>query len=168
MAELVRQSELDTARRWLDEAFLRPAVDSDRFPVSFRYGDAGQRESRALLKGWTLRREPSRPEQEVTYERVILTDPQTGLECRCELKAYADFPAVEWVVYFRNTGEADTPILSDLRPRDMLAPLEAQAACRVHHARGGLTQTDDFAPLQTPLTFRQGGSTLQLTAGTGK
>ena len=173
MAELVRQSEFETARRWLNEAFLRPAIDSDRFPVSFLYGDdlspdSGQRESRALLKDWTLRREPSRPEQEVTYERVILADPQTGLECRCEIQAYADFPAVEWVVYFRNTGEADTPILSDIRPLDMLAPLEAQAACRVHHARGGLTQTDDFAPLETPLTFRQGGSTLQLAAGTGK
>ncbi len=40
--------------------------------------------------------------------------------------------------------------------------------CRVHHARGTLTQTDDFEPLVTPLTFRQGGSALSLSARTGK
>ena len=38
----------------------------------------------------------------------------------------------------------------------------------MHHARGGLTQLDDFEPLATPLTFRQGGSRLDLSARTGK
>ncbi len=175
MLDLVRQSELETARRWLNESFLLPAIGIglSRFPVSFHSGDdmppgSGHRESLSMLNDWTVRREPARSEQGITYETVILTDPQTGLECRCEIKAYADFPAVEWVVYFKNTGETDTPILSDIQPLDMLFSLDAQAPCQVHHARGGLTQLDDFAPLETPLTFRQGGSTLQLAACTGK
>jgi hypothetical protein len=42
--------------------------------------------------------------------------------------------------------------------------LDAQTPCRVRHARGPLTQTDNFAPLETPLTFRQGGSRAELAA----
>ena len=38
----------------------------------------------------------------------------------------------------------------------------------MHHARGAFTQTDDFEPLCTPLTFRHGGRRLELTARTGK
>jgi alpha-galactosidase len=167
MRNLVRPSELETARCWLNEAFLRSAPGSSRFPLSFHYG-GDEPPGSAPLNDWTVRRGPARPEQGVTCHTVVLADPRTGLECRCEIKAYTDFPAVEWVVYFRNAGEKDTPILSDIQPLDVLVPLDAQAACRVHHARGGLTQTDDFAPLETPLTFRQGGSTLQLAAGTGK
>ena len=72
------------------------------------------------------------------------------------------------MAYFKNTGAADTPIIANILPLDVLFPLDADAPCRVHHARGGLTQHDDFAPLETPLTFRQGGGALQLAARTGK
>ena len=95
-------------------------------------------------------------------------DPATGLVVRGVAIEYADFPAVEWVVHFGNAGVADTPILSDILPLDVLFPLDAAAPCQVHHARGGLTQPDDFEPLKTPLTFRQGGSKLELSARTGK
>ena len=121
-----------------------------------------------MLKGWTVRREPTRQAEGFALETIRLTDPHTGLECRCEIKVYSDFPAVEWVAYFRNDGEADTPILSDILPLDVLLPVDAGAPCKVHHARGSLAQVDDFAPLETPLTFRQGGSSLQLAARTGK
>jgi alpha-galactosidase len=184
MLDLVRSSELETARRWVSEAFGLPMDGrsqtlSDRFPVSFRYGEAppsggGPAEARSSLNAWSVRRTPAQSEAAGTGERVaeafslVLTHPHTGLECRCEIKVYVDFPGVEWVVYFKNIGETDTPLLSDIQPLDLLVSCDAQTACRVHHARGGLTQTDDFAPLETPLTFRQGGSTLQLTAGTGK
>ncbi len=167
MSGIVRESELATARNWLNESFLHPANGAGLscFPVSFRYSG---RELPSMLRDWTARRDPPRSAEGVTCETVVFTDPQTGLECRCEIKAYADFPAVEWVVYFKNTGETDTPILSDIQPLDVLLPLTPQTPCQVHHARGSLAQRDDFAPLETPLTFRQGGSRLELTAATGK
>ena len=162
----IRPTDFESAREWLGESFF-PAAGAGlpHFPVSFRYGD---RESAALLKGWTVRREPTRQGEGFALETIRLTDPHTGLECRCEIKVYSDFPAVDWVAYFRNNGEADTPILSDILPLDVLLPVDAGAPCKVHHARGSLAQVDDFAPLETPLTFRQGGSSLQLAARTGK
>jgi len=165
---IVRPSEFQAARSWLNESFLLPATDAglSAFPVSFRYAD--RRLPDDATNGWTMRREPSRPGPDTTCETIILTDPQTGLACRCEIKAYTGFPALEWVAYFKNAGEMDTPILSDIQPLDVLFRLDAGIPCQVHHARGALTQRDDFAPLETPLTFRQGGSRLELSARTGK
>ena len=162
----VRQADLESARKWLNESFFASTgAAASRFPVSFRCGD---RESAVMLDGWTARREAIQQVEGFSVETILLTDPGTGLECRCEIKIYADFPAVEWIAYFRNAGEVDTPILSDILPLDVLLPVDASAPCRIHHARGGLTQLDDFEPLATPLTFRQGGGRLDLSARTGK
>ena len=167
MSDLVRQPELAAALNWHSDSFLLPATSSDlnRFPVSFRYSD---QPSASLLRGWAAGGELSQTANGVTVESIVFTDALTALECRCEVKIYHDYPVVEWVAYFKNTGTADTPVLSDILPLDMLFPLDAGASCQVHHARGGLSQQNDFEPLVTPLTFRQGGSRLELSARTGK
>ncbi|OIO93005.1 MAG: hypothetical protein AUK03_08875 [Anaerolineae bacterium CG2_30_64_16] len=167
MSDIVKQPKLPVARTWQRESFSLPATGAglDRFPFSFRYGGEP---STALLPGWTAHREPPQTAEDITVETIVFSDPVTALECRCEVKTYTDCPAVEWVVYFKNTGQVDTSILSDILPLDDPFPLDAAAPCHVHHSRGGLTQQDDFEPLETPLTFRQGGSTLELSARTGK
>ncbi|MCX6030502.1 MAG: alpha-galactosidase [Chloroflexi bacterium] len=166
MSSIIRPADFESARKWLSETFFSAAgAGLSRFPISFRYGD---RESAAMLDGWTVRREAARQTEGFSVETILLTDPHTGLECRCEIKIYSDFPAVEWVAYLRNAGDSDTPIIADILPLDVLLPVDAGAPCKVHHARGSLAQVDDFAPLETPLTFRQGGSSLQLAARTGK
>ncbi|MBP8122127.1 MAG: alpha-galactosidase [Caldilineaceae bacterium] len=167
MLDIVKQSELAVARNWCRESFFVPTIDSGRirFPIAFRYGE---QPSATLLPNWTVRRETPQTADGITAETIVFTDPFSALEYRCEIMTYHDYPAVEWVVTFKNTGVVDTPILSDIQPLDVLFPLDAGAPCQVHHARGGLTQQDDFEPLETPLTFRQGGSRLKLSALTGK
>ena len=32
---------------------------------------------------------------------------------------YADYPAVEWIVYFQNNGDHDTPIIEDILAMDV-------------------------------------------------
>ena len=44
-------------------------------------------------------------------QTLTWTDPDSGLQVQCIGIEYRDFPVVEWTVYFRNTGSADTPIL---------------------------------------------------------
>ena len=39
---------------------------------------------------------------------------RTGLSIRVECVKYFDYPVVEWVAWFRNTGSRPTPILSDI------------------------------------------------------
>jgi alpha-galactosidase len=152
-------SEMAAARRWA------AMFDAGELPFSFL---CGNRAAGDLIRTWPCER-ASRPlDSRRTEHTANYHDPATGLVVRGVAIEYADFPAVEWVVLYGNAGVADTPILSDILPLDILFPLDAAASCQVHHARGGLTQPDDFEPLKTPLTFRQGGSKLELSARTGK
>lgn len=167
MVEIAKKTEIAAMRDWLDGSFIKPAGDGEwvSFPLTFDYGGTP---SVSLFPEWDIRIDSSQNDLNAAYGTITATDPDTGLECRCEFKAYKAYPAIEWLVYFKNNGSADTPILSNIQPLDTIFATAPGAACRVHHARGGLTQTDDFAPLETFLTFRQGGSKLELAAGTGK
>ncbi|MCB9153726.1 MAG: alpha-galactosidase [Caldilineae bacterium] len=167
MSGIVQQPEFVAAHNWHKEKFLQPASCSglEHFPVSFRHGDHPSAE---LMQNWTVRKDLPWIADGTTTDRIVFTDALSGLECRCEVKVYADYPALEWVAHLSNTGETDTPILSDIVPLDALFPLDASASCQVHYARGALSQLDDFEPLATPLTFRQGGGRLDLAVRTGK
>ena len=80
---------------------------------SFTYGG---RPSAELLPVW--RRETG-ADGEVSY-----SDPRTGLRVTVHVRPSADFPALDWVLEFENTGRADTPILEDVLPLDASAPAE--------------------------------------------
>lgn len=152
------------ARAWLETAF-RPGANPDpaRLPLSFRYGDQS---SAGLLAGWRAEWRPV--ERDAAGERHVLTltDPATGLRLRCEITAFADFPAVEWVAHLANTGPADTPIIADLQPLDVaFAVAPEQRSCWLHHAKGSQCHLDDFAPLQNQLTA---GASIRLAALKGR
>ncbi len=99
---------------WLDEGqpsgLIGPAI-----PFSFRYGQA---DSATLLAQWprTVRttEAPDGRRHEVTW-----TDPATGLAVEAAVRVFRQFPAVEWVVYFENRGQKDTPILADIQALDV-------------------------------------------------
>jgi alpha-galactosidase len=115
--------------------------------LSFRYGEAALAD---LLPGWewsVTETDGDRCDQRT----VRYVDPATGLEVRVEAQRFHDFPAVEGVVYLRNGGTADTPIIADLLPLDASFALAADQWCRVHHARGSECRQDDFEPLLTRL-----------------
>ncbi len=89
----------------------------DAAGVSFMYDG---RPSAAFLSGWPATVEDVPPGRDgAAVRRVTRTDPQTGLQCVVEVKRYAHFPVVEWTAHFKNTGAADTPILSDVRSMDL-------------------------------------------------
>lgn len=100
---------------WLS---LARTVEERRYPrtppFSFRCGDrpaesffaSGRHEVGDLANG-------------IRPHRFRWQDSATGLACTCEMKAFEDFPAVEWVVHFTNTGREDTPLLTDIRALDM-------------------------------------------------
>ena len=75
--------------------------------------------SAELLGTWKLKR-ASRPlDSRRTEHTLTYTDPKTGLELRCVGVEFRDFPAVEWTLYFKNTSDRDTPILSDILTLDV-------------------------------------------------
>jgi len=99
---------------------------------------------------------------EVTRSVLPRSDPKTGLEVRCEAAWYSDFPAVEWVLSFRNTGAQDSPLIEDIQALRMsFASSEGDPV--LHYAKGGTCSMDDFKPLSRTMNpgaherFQPGG-----------
>jgi len=69
---------------------------------------------------------------------------------------YAAFPVVEWVLYLKNTGTADTPILEDLQALDVQVPTPAGDP-KLRYAKGGTCSFEDFRPVSRLLN--KGGRT---------
>jgi len=82
---------------------------------------------------------------------MIWRDPSSELECRCEITQYADFPAVEWILYFKNCGSMDSPVFEDIQTLDCGMPLEGKRPARPRNSKGSECKFDDFAPLSKSL-----------------
>ena len=112
-------------------------------PFSFRYDGA---ESARILPSW--RRSQESPSADV--HRYIYVDPKTRLRITADVRQYSDFPGtVDWVLRFRNDGEADTPIVEDILPLNLT--IHGSDNCIVRHARGSAARANDFEPLEEHL-----------------
>jgi len=140
--------ELALAKAWFESSFRRSqAGELPLCPISFRC--AGQ-ESAEFLRTW--RTEWVASNSCAGSRTLTLTDPQTGLQVRLEAVCFDDFPAVEWVAYFKNTGDAATPIISDIQALGAHFPGGKEDACRVHDALGSDCKLDDFSPREAGLS----------------
>ncbi|MBO4548244.1 MAG: NPCBM/NEW2 domain-containing protein, partial [Abditibacteriota bacterium] len=87
-----------------------------RYPFSFTYGG---RPSDTLLPGWQF----SSKSETVSDTEILRTyswqEPEGPLAVTAEVKIYKDAPALDWTVYFENTGSGNTPVISDLRAMEL-------------------------------------------------
>jgi alpha-galactosidase len=155
MAVTPTAREMRLARAWGKAKFAERAGASagemaprDSLPAfSFTY--AGQPSAR-ILPGW---------KSDVTMETRDghsecvrrWRDPATGIEARAEATLYDDFPAVEWVICFKNTGHEDAPILENVSALDLDLTRGEKGEFVLHHALGGVASFDDFAPIDETL-----------------
>jgi len=68
------------------------------------------------------------------------------LTVRPEVQRFDDFPAVEWLLRFQNTGAADSAILENVQALDSRFALPTPKGATLHWATGGVASFDDFAP----------------------
>ena len=140
-------------KAWTDERFS----GENGFPFSFRYGG---RPSDELLGTWKQKVSTRRLDGGRIGEVRRYTDPESGLEVRCEIVRYTDYPAVEWVVWLRNGGRTETEILSDIRTLD--APVGVDGSDRIYinyHIGGssgaqGIQGIQEFQPYRVRLAKR--------------
>lgn len=127
---------------------LAPAKFSDDIPFSFIYDG---KPSSDLLPNWQQSRVRTVPSPGKQRETVTFTDPATGLEVTCETTTFNDFSAVDWVVYLRNKGSTDTPIIESIRAMDLhiIAPSPAPVEGEItfHHSHGSTCTATDFLPI---------------------
>jgi alpha-galactosidase len=133
--------QISGAEAWVKKHMLGPP---SQLPFSFVYDG---KPSGDLLPLWSKKATTKRLDKARAARTVTCVDPKTGLELRCVAIAYRDFPAVEWVLYFKNTSMSDTPILEDVQALDTLLTRAAPGDFTVHHIRGSDSAYTDFSPI---------------------
>lgn len=160
-SKALRASRAD-ARRW-----AAAVAAGHRLPFSFQYDG---RSSTELVPDWERVSRTNRAKAGVKPHAVTWRDPATGLECVLELQTFTKFPAVEWVMRFRNTGKTDTPLLEDIRPLDLEWMPDKdrnwhQEETLLRRSCGSQCKPDDFRYQVDPLPP---GNTIAMAAGGGR
>ena len=129
-------------------------------PFSFQLG---KEPSSELLARWPMSRKRSRSARGRTVHTVVWKQPGGGLECRLEMETFRGFPAVEWVVHFRNTGRKDTPVLSHIQALAWQAGTSGKPV--LFRSRGSQCAINDFEYLGTSIAT---GETVRMAAAEGR
>lgn len=129
----------------LDEMELRPrnSADPSRYPFSFVYDG---RPSDDLLAKWNRKATKMKLDSHRTQTTTSWTDPNTGLEVQWEVIRYSDFNALDWVLYFKNTGVKDTPIIENVQALNLLmdSPISPAEPYRLHKTAGDCTNPEAY------------------------
>ena len=99
-----------------------------------------------LLPKWTRTHTVEKSKDSVELHNVTYTDPVTGLKVSCEIRLFRDYPAVDWVARFTNTGDKDSPIIADVRALDIRLIVPDDQAT-LHYAQG--SRCNGFADAKT-------------------
>lgn len=138
-------AELAQAKAWAAARFFppKPDVASITLPFSFVYDG---KKSATFLNSWKSEVATTTTDRGIQQTTITCTDPATGLQVRCVASDFPGFPVAEWIVYFKNTSNKDTPIISDIRALDTGVSLARDKPAVVHYALGSECRIDDFAP----------------------
>jgi alpha-galactosidase len=136
----------DGSAVWLDTGHRQPALSEAGPPFSFRYGGEP---SGDLLEHWTHTAESADHGAHQTHI-AHWTQPETALRVTAEVKVYADYPAIDWVLYFENGGTADSPLIEDIQALDLtLDTGAAKVPVVLGHNRGDVFGEASFENIDT-------------------
>lgn len=137
----------------LDELPMLEGVGA-RYPFTFQYGE---RDSDQLLPKWRMERNTEKVDDDRTRVTTTWQDPDSGLKLTWVAVRYADFSAIDWVLYLENTSSKDTGIVEDLQALDYTVdePISHDAPYILHQTYGGPATPGDFAPSQVVVTPRE-------------
>ena len=134
----------DSRDKWLAEYL----ADKDRTPFSFRYDGM---KSIGLLKDWHFSSATKSLSSEKTQIILTYSDPKKAIEVRCEAIVFEHHPSVEWIIRFKNTGQIETAIISDVMSlHTRFTPLRKDTI--LHYTKGvgeGVSaHSSDLAPVK--------------------
>jgi alpha-galactosidase len=137
-------AEMAESRKWAAAKF-ETAKDAKTIEPFFSFNYDGK-SSAEFLKTWDLKQSSRKLDDNRTEITLTYTDPATKLAVRCVGIEYRDFPAVEWTLYFKNTSDKDTPILSDIQALDLSIARETDAEFTLHSIAGDPCTATSYAP----------------------
>jgi alpha-galactosidase len=141
----VTDAELFDRDQWIAAKLLGTPSES---PFSFIYKGNS---SRQFLSNWKLTSDSKKLDELRTGYTLTYTDPDTGLQVRCEAVEYQDYPTVEWTLYFKNTSDVDTPIIENIQAMDSDFSRGSQGEYILHSIKGDMCTPDSYQPLTETL-----------------
>jgi alpha-galactosidase len=117
--------------------------DQEKAPFSFLIGGKASSE---VLRDWK-RMDDERDLDEQRHERTrAWKNEKFGLEVRLVTTEYAGFPVVEWTVWLKNSGTADTPIIENIQGLDVMVERDGANEFVLHGVRGDSCVAESFRP----------------------
>ncbi|NBV85307.1 MAG: hypothetical protein EBS01_03355 [Verrucomicrobia bacterium] len=139
-AEQPTAQETSAAEQW-GQSHVFP--EGAKPPFSFVLGGKSSDE---LLRNWK-RTDAVRDLDAKRRERTrTWSDDKSGLEARLIATEYAGFPVVEWTLWLKNTGTADTAIVEGIQGLDWKLPAGMEQKLRLHGIRGDTCAAESFKP----------------------
>ena len=151
-------SEFDGAR-WVSQNFAKNKIP----PFSFVYGG---KDSKTFIKNWNFnsvvlpKKNPGIQETQFSW-----VDQRTGLRVTCLVTCYSDFPAVEWVMNFKNGSAKNSQTLEKVKVIDNSFGFEQPGQVILHHSLGSSGSRHDFEYLSDELKT---GQSIYLTPNGGR
>ncbi len=147
--------DMRKSRAWTGRCLSGPAA----LPISFTFDG---RAISGIPEAWQPTSRWRRIDANIFETIFEATDARTGLNVRVECTEYRDFPVVEWVAWFTNSGTQATPIIRDILAID--GAFEG-AAPTVYHCNGDYRSDECYEPVETALN---GGETLAFAPHGGR
>ena len=132
--------ENSSAKQW---ARSHVFPDNSEMPFSFVIGGKPASEVMRDCKSTDAERDLDAQRRECTRTWI---DAATGLQVRLVATEYAGFPVVEWTVWLKNTGKADTAILENIKGLDFAFERENTDEFVLHGVRGDSCLPESFRP----------------------
>ncbi len=144
-------------KEWLDE-FVDKELFINEIPLSFVLD--GQ-SSRNFLDQWN-----SGSTDSILSDRIIhkikWTKPDGTFEVKCLLTEFFNHPAVEWKLYFKNTGSQNSPVLENVFPLDLTINEvskfysdKSATPAIIHCNKGSDNSRYDFMPITETLDLNK-------------
>lgn len=125
---------------WVDSHFNKGKLP----PFSFVYAD---QHSKDFIKTWKFSVEKLREiEKGVVNNIYTWTDLKSGMQVVCDLKAYPEFKAVEWVLRFANTSNVNSATLQQVKSIDIDMQYPDAGDMILHYSDGSNASRADFHP----------------------
>ena len=121
-------------------------------PLSFRL--RGCTRFKALPHTWEVIKEEASDVDQFQITKSV-KDPDTGILVTLQVSVHRSFPAVDWVLYFENESEEDTPILETILPLDIALSAESDEPVNLHQIHGDACNEQSFLPNETRIENSQ-------------
>ncbi len=133
-----------------------------QIPFSFVYDG---KPSSELLPKWKRTVADKKLDDNRTLRTVSYKDPATGLVCEVQAITFANHPAVDMVLRFRNEGDKDTPLLEQTQTLDVRFPAADAERVMVRRSLGSSAARTDFQPVDEELP---GGKSISFAPAGGR